>query len=296
MIVTFVHPLRLELALAAALAVVWACGILSQKRLTSTIAYSNVPFLKSAIPKPLGPLLPLACTAIAGLLLVAAALGAPRVSARVAAPSAVYLCIDTSGSMLARDIGPTRAEAARRAALAFIQGANASTRIGIIRFSESARIERFPTLNRADLERTLDDLPQPDGGTAIGDAMLLAGRSLPRWGRRAVFLITDGVNNRGTSPDLAIATLRALHVSVYAAGVGGGNSFDERALRRYARATGGSFASATDAPALNAALAAFGRTATFGERTADISVGLATTGSVLLTLALFAGLDAGRYP
>lgn len=194
------------------------------------------------------------------------------------------------------DIAPTRAEAARRAALAFIQGANALTRIGIIRFSELARIERFPTLDRAGLERTLDALPQPDGGTAIGDAMLLAGRSLPRWGRRAVFLITHGVNNRGTSPDLAIATLLSLYVSVYAAGVGGGNSFDERALRRYARATGGSFATASDAAALNAALAAFGRTATFDKKTADISVGLATTGSVLLTLALFAGLATGRYP
>ena len=106
--------------------------------------------------------------------------------------AAVVLCIDTSGSMASTDISPTRSEASKAAARTFIAGVPAGTRIGIVAFSSAAAPLGPLTDDRDDARAALERLPDPNGGTAIGDALIVASHLLPPAGRRAIVLVTDG--------------------------------------------------------------------------------------------------------
>src|SRR5207302_1793085 len=113
---------------------------------------------------------------------------------------AVFICIDTSGSMVATDVAPTRADAANAAAKAFIEASPQGTKIGIIAFSGAAGIVQPLTADRQQAIASLASVPAPNGATAFGDALQLAAQSLPDRGHRVVILITDGVYNAGTDP------------------------------------------------------------------------------------------------
>jgi hypothetical protein len=77
-------------------------------------------------------------------------------------------------------------------------------KIGIYSFSSSVRTLRpIAAYDRAELRGALALLPDPGGGTAIGDAMREARPDLYRSGvfRKYLLVVTDGENTRGRSPD-----------------------------------------------------------------------------------------------
>jgi Ca-activated chloride channel family protein len=97
-----------------------------------------------------------------------------RPQATVLLPSnrgTVILALDMSGSMRARDIEPSRFEAAKAAAKAFIEKQPKSVRIGIVAFSATAALVQPPTTFRDDLFAAMDRL-RTQRGTAIGGAIL----------------------------------------------------------------------------------------------------------------------------
>jgi Ca-activated chloride channel family protein len=111
---------------------------------------------------------------LAGLAVGIFALSRPQ--ATVVLPSnrgTVILALDISGSMRARDIKPSRIEAAKAAARSFIEKQPRSVRVGIVAFSATAALVQAPTLMRDDLYAAIDRL-QPQRGTAIGSAILVA--------------------------------------------------------------------------------------------------------------------------
>ena len=63
--------------------------------------------------------------------------------------STMVLAMDVSGSMCSTDIEPTRLEAAQKAAIAFVEGQPAGTRIGLVAFSGFAAVLEAPTADRA---------------------------------------------------------------------------------------------------------------------------------------------------
>ncbi len=153
----------------------------------------------------------------------------------------------------------------------------------------------------------LDEIPAPNGATAIGDALSLAQRILPRAHRRVVVLITDGENNSGTDPLQAAQALGAAHITLYTVGIGTNSGalipgtletagINEDALRSYAAATGGAYSRAGDATELREALAQLGRTTLFERRNVDISLISALAGAAALACAIFIGIGAGRFP
>jgi Ca-activated chloride channel family protein len=99
------------------------------------------------------------------------ALARPSLSLPVARDeTTVMLAIDTSGSMSASDVAPSRLAAAQQAASAFVDELPSRLRVGVVAFSSDVRVVVAPTTDRHVIHAGLDSLVA-DGGTAIGDAI-----------------------------------------------------------------------------------------------------------------------------
>jgi Ca-activated chloride channel family protein len=272
------------------------------------LAYSNIEFFTQAVrPRTWIPRA-LAVAWIAGVLGVVGAAARPHVVVPLATHDGqVFICIDTSGSMASTDVLPTRAIAAKSAAQAFINATPSGTKVGIIAFSADASLVQPLSSDRAAVIASLDNVPQPDGATAIGDALKLAAQNLPDAGHRVIVLITDGVNNAGSDP-LEMAQFLGQHrVPVYTVGIGtaqggiipGTNdeaTIDEDALRQYAELSGGAYARAENAVQLRDALSRLARVTTVQRREIDASLPLALSGAALMVAAFLCGMATGRYP
>jgi Ca-activated chloride channel family protein len=112
--------------------------------------------------------------ALLGLSVLMLAVARPR--AMLLMPTAVesvVLAIDTSGSMRASDVKPSRIEAAQAAARSFIDGMPAKLRAGVVTISGTAAVAQSPTTERDDLYRAIDSL-QLQRGSAIGSGILVS--------------------------------------------------------------------------------------------------------------------------
>jgi Ca-activated chloride channel homolog len=209
--------------------------------------------------------------------------------------------------MASTDVFPTRAQAAKAAARAFINESPAGTKIGIISFAGAASVVAPLSSDHQAVTNALDDVPLPNGATAIGDAFKLAAQMLPPTGHRVVILITDGVNNSGTDPTEMAQWLGAHHIPVYTVGIGTPNgglipgtdeeaTIDEDALRGYAEASGGAYARAENATQLRDALARLGRVTSLQRKQVNASLGFAVAGALGMLAAFLAGFGLGRYP
>jgi Ca-activated chloride channel family protein len=209
--------------------------------------------------------------------------------------------------MASTDVVPTRAQAAKEAAKAFIEESPAGTKIGIISFAGAAGVVAQLSADHQAVLAALDQIPLPNGATAIGDALKLAAGLLPPTGHRVVILITDGVNNTGTDPLEMAQYLGAHHIPVYTVGIGTPNgglipgtneeaTIDEEALRGYAAASGGAYARAENATQLRDALARLGRVTSLARKPVDASLGFTIGGALGMLAAFLAGFGLGRYP
>lgn len=305
---SFAHPSAIALIVIGA-AIFAALYLHAQRRRArNAVQYSNLPFLIAAAqPRP-WPARLMSFAWILAVVLVGLALAGPRVHAAIPVfGGSVVLCVDTSGSMTATDVAPTRASAALTAMRAFIDRTPDATAIGIVSFAGEAQEIVPPTRDRDQLRAGLDAVPAPNGATAIGDALALAQRILPKSGHRVVVLITDGENNKGLDPTQAAKLLAANKITLYTIGIGTNSGalipgtlqeagIDEDALRSYAEITGGAYSRADDATQLRQALARLGRSTSFEHGTVDISLQTAVAGAVLMSLTFLGGLAAGRYP
>jgi Ca-activated chloride channel family protein len=221
--VSFEVPLAL-LGLLVVPALV-AAYVLRERRKTSfATRFGNPALLPNVVDRAPGALryLPLTILLVA---LAAMVVGVARPHAVVKVPreeATVILVMDVSRSMKAKDIPPTRLDAARLAAKAFLRQIPEKYRVGVVSFASRATVAVPPTEDRALVTAALDSL-KPGEGTAIGDAVVLAAR-LGRNQRasdgsrppRAVLLISDGAPDGGnTRPDAAARTARSQGVPVY---------------------------------------------------------------------------------
>lgn len=85
----------------------------------------------------------------------------------------VILLMDVSGSMKATDIDPSRLEASKAAARAFMAEQPEGVRLGIVSFSDNAAIVQPPTTNRDEVLESIN-LLRPQRATAIGVGLLTA--------------------------------------------------------------------------------------------------------------------------
>jgi Ca-activated chloride channel family protein len=304
---TLEHPAFIAIALLAAGIVACAYYFALRRRTSQTLRYSNVAFLVAAVNARTWPAKLLGAVLVVAAALIVFAFAGPRVRAPVPVAGAVVLCIDTSGSMTASDVEPTRADAAVAALKDFVNAAPSGTAVGIVSFATGAQVILPPTRDRDQIRAAVDNIPAPNGATAIGDALIAAQRTLPKSGHRAVVLITDGENTYGEDPMAAARQLASSHIPLYTIGIGTNSGalipgtlqtagINEDALRAYAAATGGAYSRADNAVQLRGALKRLGRITTFERRTVDVSLPIAEAGAVLMVLAFLGGLAVGRYP
>ena len=306
---TLAHPLVAVAAVLLALGFIALAVASSRRSRAAAIAYSNLAFLETTLGRPF-PWTPVFASLWAlAILAGGAALAKPGVTANVPVHDAsVVLCIDTSGSMASTDVAPTRSDASRAAANAFIDGVPDGTRIGIIAFSTGALPLGPLTDDREAAHEEVGRLPAPNGGTAIGDALQAATELLPPAGRRAIVLVTDGVNNHGSDPPSVAANIGASGIAIFTVGIGTNDSgqlipgtgesaeLDEDGLREIARSGGGTYARVADAEALRQRLATLANTSVREKRRVDLTFPFALGGGILALAAGLGGLLLGRFP
>lgn len=127
--------------------------------------------------------------------------------------------IDTSASMAATDVAPSRLEAAKQQVLDLIAQMGSGDVALVVSFSDTARVEQLFTDNRAELRRKVQAIKQTDRPTNILEALRVAS-GLANPGRSGteiqdtrvaearparLFIFTDG-----RFPDVAGATVRSL--------------------------------------------------------------------------------------
>jgi len=268
---TFEWPLAL-LALLALPAVLALYVVRERRRRSYAARFSNPALLPNLVARSPGwrRHLPIAVLAAA---LAAMIVGVARPHATVTVrreQATVILALDVSRSMAARDVRPTRLQAARAAAAAFIARIPKKYRVAVISFSSRAVVALPPTPDRLLAREALASL-KPGEGTAIGDAVTLAARLASRQRTSdgvvppaALLLISDGKQDGGrATPGAAAARARALKMPVYTVLVGTDSGVveaplpgglhevvrvppDPETLQQLAQATGGAFFTATN--------------------------------------------------
>jgi Ca-activated chloride channel homolog len=189
---------------------------------------SETPSWRRHIP-PLLYLLALAALALA--------IARPHELVNVAKRQAtVVLVSDSSGSMQATDVKPTRLVAARNAAKAFVDSTPKKVDLGFITFNSASQLLVPPTSDR-DRVRGAIDTVRAGGGTAIGSGLetsLAALRPVlddtrkknagANGKRRAppavVVLLSDGYSATGPPPLRAARHAKELDVPVYTVALG----------------------------------------------------------------------------
>ncbi len=221
---------------------------------------------------------------LAGLALLVVAAARPHATVTdLRREGTLVLAFDTSSSMSAKDVEPTRLEAAKRAAKDLVGQAPASVQIGVVAFGDSGVILQLPTTQRADVVAAIDRLV-PQGGTSLGQGIFTAVKAaaggtldLPESaltgnlddlelgyvGAAQVLLLSDGEDTSRLDP-VALAELAAsAGVRVDTVGIGdprgttvqidgfsAATRLDEQALTEIAQRTGGVYRAAPDAATL----------------------------------------------
>ncbi len=306
---SFAHPLGLLAAVLAAAALAWLYRSLERRQRAQALLYSNVAFALDAMRPARWPAAALFAAFVLAVATLLGALAGPRFTARVPAKDgSVVICIDTSGSMRATDLEPSREAAAKSAALAFIDAVPEGTRIGLVSFSSGANVIAAPSSDLDSVREALDRVPPADGATAIGDALTLAAAQMPASGRRVIVLLTDGVNNRGVDPVQASQAIGQKGIAIYTVGVGTAGSgelipgtseladLDDGALRSIAANANGAYAQAGDAGSLSGTFRHIALETVWENRRVDGTAPFALGGGLLLLATLLVGFGLGRFP
>lgn len=103
----------------------------------------------------------------------------------------VILTFDVSGSMAADDMQPTRMDAAKAAARAFVEQQPSTVQIGVVGFSDSGFAALPPTNNQMDILAAIDRL-SPQRGTSLAHGIEASLNTIA---------IGMGQGNQGQAPD-----------------------------------------------------------------------------------------------
>ena len=241
----------------------------------------------------------------------------------------VVLVTDSSGSMQATDVKPTRLTAARNAAKGFVDRTPEKVDLSFITFSSAAQVLVPPTDDRDRVKESIDGL-RPNGGTAIGSAIQSAlatlrpvleknkGNEAKNARKRAppasVVLLSDGYSTTGPSPMSAARQAKEQNVPVYTVALGTENATvqiadpvggyrtvqvppDRETLKRIADHTDGKFFATGDAEKLSDIYKSLGTRIGFKRERRELTAAFAGSGLALMMLAgAFSLIWFGRLP
>lgn len=175
---TFLHPMRLWWLLGLlALAVLYF--IMQWRRKGLAVRFTNVELLDKVAPDRLNwtkhiPSLLFLLGLAVGIFTYAE----PQTVVSVPSERAtIIMAIDTSLSMMAEDVDPSRIDGAKIAAQDFVAQLPADINIGLVSFNGIATIRNAPTQNHTAVQAAITDL-QLGPATAIGEAIYASLQSI----------------------------------------------------------------------------------------------------------------------
>jgi Ca-activated chloride channel homolog len=311
---SFAAPLGL-LALLAVPAAVAGLGLARRRARRYAVRFTAVPVLAGVLARRSG-LRRHGPTALFLAALAALALALARPHRTVAVPierASVVLVTDSSRSMLADDVSPSRLDAAQAAAGHFIDKLPKAVQLGAVGFSDAPYAVVPPSSDHARARTSVDSLT-PDGATATGDALeaalgLLDGAPKDR-PPAAIVLLSDGKTTTGRDPVPVARRAARLRVPIYTVALGteGGTltgpfgqsipvSPDPETLRRIAHASGGRAFAVADADSLDAVYENLGSRLGSRPEPREVTAGFAAGGLVLLLAAAALSVRwQGRLP
>lgn len=263
----------------------------------------------------------LAIIALAALLLAMA-----RPQKVVAVPredATVVLTMDSSASMKATDVAPSRLDAAKSAASTFLDQLPDRFRVGLVSFSSAVRVLEEPTDDRDEVRSSLESI-QGDIGTALGDAIEASvalssnpGATEDTVGNKplfAVLLLSDGANTTGSEPLAVVDEAKKAGVPIYTIALGTPSGTvdvtddygqtqtvnvppDPTTLKQIAEETGGRFFEAPTETDLEAIYKEIGSQVSWEDDERELTAAFAGAGAVFLLLSgALSALWFGRIP
>lgn len=240
----------------------------------------------------------------------------------------VILAFDVSNSMAAKDLEPTRLDAAKAAAHAFVVQQPSTIRIGVVAFGDGSVIALQPTTTQADVLAAIDRLTL-EGGTSLGQGIFaslnaIAGKALVidpaalesdtaqvdigYYGSSQIILLSDGENTGNPDP-LTVAQIASVAgVKINTIGIGteagavvdikgfkAATALDSDLLTQIATVSNGTYYQATDAKSLADIYKSIHLEITTTTKHTEVTALFTIVGSLLLVVgALLSVLWFGR--
>lgn len=288
--------------------------MVQRRRHTQVLRFTSVDLLDSVAPRRQGwqrhvP----AAAMLLSLVVLTLAFAEPALAMRTPKDTAtIMLTLDTSASMTATDVAPSRLAAAEAQASQFVEKLPGGIQVGLVSFDASARLLVPPTTDRAQLTAAIRSLAVGSGtATAAGIRESLgaiaavpegtSGKPVPA----AIVLMSDGsptIGDGQLSPsdaaDAAAQEARAQQVPVntIAFGTSGGTvtvqdrevavPIDPESMAAIAQESGGRSFTAENADQLESIYTQIGRDVAYTVQTRDLTAAFA--GVALLTAVLAA--------
>lgn len=310
---SFVHPVVLVALVAIPFLVWW---YLNHQRRRARAASAFVTPALTASVAPRHPRwrrhVPMLAFLLALTLLIVSAARPQRTLARTVDSASIMLANDTSGSMAATDVAPSRLVAAQRAAGRLLASVPGSVRVGLLEFNTKVTLLQSPTTDHGLVQSALTQL-RVTGGTAIGDALRTALRTLAAEPRQdgkqppaAIVLLSDGASDVGSDPITAAQQAASKHIPIYTVELGTPNGTvtekrgtqtvtvpvppDPEQLAEIARVSHGQAFTATDAKGLDTVYERLGAELGHKKVKHEMTASFAGGGLVLLLLGGVASL------
>ncbi|MCP9947756.1 VWA domain-containing protein [Actinomadura madurae] len=219
---TFLSPERLWiLGLLPLLAAAYT--LLQLRRRSYAVRFTNLALLSQVAPKRPGWRRHVAATLFL-IMIALMMIGFARPASSVKVPrdrATIMVAVDVSLSMMARDVTPSRLDAAKTAAKNFIDELPGRFNVGVVAFAGNANLVAAPSADRDAAVASLDQLALAKR-TAIGEAVftsLQAVRSFDAEARQDpppahIVLLSDGDNTTGRSVQEAVDAARTAQIPV----------------------------------------------------------------------------------
>lgn len=314
---SFLEPERLFVLLLIPLLI--AAYILAQMRKNRRgMRFTNTSMLEAVIPKQSQWRRHLAVAlSILSLIALTAAWGRPATQVNVPRERAtVVLALDASLSMQATDVQPNRLEAAKEAAVEFINQLPEKYNVSVVSFAGTAAVLAPPTLDHNTVVNTVRGIKLQDY-TAVGEGIATALRAIGQAPKGdsdtpapgAIVLLSDGENTTGRAPQQAAADAAEAEVPIYTIAYGTENGYvdldgkrepvppDRALMEQLAESTGGESFSAASADQLKTVYENIGSEVGYEKADREVTAGFAGFGLGFALLAALGAISLGaKWP
>jgi Ca-activated chloride channel family protein len=315
----FLAPNRLLILLIIP-ALILAYIFASLRKNRRGMRFTNTSMLDVVVPKQSQWRRHLAVAlSLLSLITLTAAFARPKTQIDVPRERAtVVLVIDASQSMQAIDVKPTRLDAAKQAAIDFVNKLPEKYNVSVVSMAGASAVLVPPTTAHNTVQNAINSIQLQDS-TAIGEGIATALRALQQAPKDpnnpnsiapgAIVLLSDGSNTAGRSPQQAAAEAKAAKVPIYTIAYGTQNGYvdldgerqlvpvDHEEMKQIAAATNGDYFAAATADQLKKVYENIGSDIGYEKADREVTSRFAGYGLALAVLAALGAISLGaKWP